>query len=514
LEDQIINDVSVVSLFYAKYVYLRPKKVSNVTIDINQIEPRDVQAAQHHGTELNGTDRSSRKVIELRDLSLSDQLAVVPEFDRFATVDELAAATRQLAADHPGQTRLRRIGSSRLGEPLHSLTIDGGDRDAVVFALPHPNEPVGGLTAVQLATALCRDEGLREVLGYRWHIVPCIDPDGTRLNEGWFAGPMTRGHYARNFYRPALDEQVEWTFPVTYKRHHFDRVLPETAALMGLIDETTPALLVSLHNSETGGVYYYLSRPQPTLYATLHAIPRSLGLPLDVGEPEAPYIPVLAPAIYQMVRCQDEYEFVERTGGDPASGAAGTSSAEYAQRHGTLSMVCEAPQWVDARARDDSPSDLAYADVLYEQADALAELAETLEDALRAVSGDLLADSPYLRASRSFAGRIGALPGELLHRAKEEASQRLATVAECWSCADLVHLHRLRLGGMLLRTLDGELGIGNATAAIRRTRASFTARYDAWVAEAERATPPVPAEIRRLVATQLGAIIATATHLA
>jgi len=217
---------------------------------------------------------------------------------------------------------------------------------------------------------------------------------------------------------------------------------------------------------------------------------------------------VLAPAIYQMMRCQDEYEFVERTGGDPASGAAGTSSAEYAQRHGTLSLVCEAPPWVDARARDDTPSDLCYADVLYEQADALTELAETLDDALRAVSADLRADSPYLRASRSFTGRIGALPGELLHRAKEEASQRPATVAECWSCADLVHLHRLRLGGMLLRALDGELGIGNATAAIRRTRASFAARYDAWVAQAEQDTPPTPAEIRRLVATQFGAIIA------
>jgi len=220
-------------------------------------------------------------VIELRDTSLSEQLAAVPGFDRFATVDELAAATRRLAGAHPDRARLRRIGTSRLGEPLQCLTIEGGDRDAVVFALPHPNEPVGGLTAVHLATALCEDERLGAELGYRWHIVPCIDPDGTRLNEGWFAGPMTRGHYARNFYRPALDEQVEWTFPVTYKRHHFDRVLPETLALMRLIDETTPALLVSLHNSETGGVYYYLSRPQPALYATLHAIPRSLGLPLD-----------------------------------------------------------------------------------------------------------------------------------------------------------------------------------------------------------------------------------------
>jgi len=452
-------------------------------------------------------------VIELRDTCLRKQLAAVPDFDRYATVDELAVAARQLAATHPDRTRLRHIGTSRLGEALECLTIRGGPRAAVVFALPHPNEPVGGLTAIHLATTLCQDEQLQPALGFTWHIVPCIDPDGTRLNEGWFAGPLTRGHYARNFYRPAYDEQVEWTFPVSYKRRRFDRALPETQALMRLIDETAPALLVSLHNSETGGVYYYLSQPQPELYGVLHAIPHSLGLPLDVGEPEAPYIPVLAPAIYQMMRSQDEYEFVERTGGDPAFATAGASSAEYAERHGTLSLVCEAPQWVDARAHDATPSDRGYADVLYEQADALAELGETLGGALRTVEPDLRADSPYLRASRFFAARIGSLPGELLHRAKEDANQRPATVAECYSCDDLVHLHRLRLGGMLLRAIDGELGIGNTTAAIRTTRAGFAARYDDWIVEAELDTPPLPAEIRSLVATQFGAIIATATHI-
>ncbi len=162
-------------------------------------------------------------MIELRDTCLRKQLAAVPDFDRYATVDELAVAARQLAATHPDRTRLRHIGTSRLGEALECLTIRGGPRAAVVFALPHPNEPVGGLTAIHLATTLCQDEQLQPALGFTWHIVPCIDPDGTRLNEGWFAGPLTRGHYARNFYRPAYDEQVEWTFPVSYKRRRFDR---------------------------------------------------------------------------------------------------------------------------------------------------------------------------------------------------------------------------------------------------------------------------------------------------
>jgi hypothetical protein len=83
------------------------------------------------------------------------------------------------------------------------------------------------------------------------------------LNEGWLKGPFTREHYARNFYRSAGDEQVEWSFPLDYKTAYFDAVLPETAALMRLIDHVRPALMCSLHNTEQGGVYYYLSRPEP-----------------------------------------------------------------------------------------------------------------------------------------------------------------------------------------------------------------------------------------------------------
>ncbi|CAF1181647.1 unnamed protein product [Rotaria sordida] len=57
------------------------------------------------------------------------------------------------------------------------------------------------------------------LLTYIWHLILCIDPDGTRLNDGWFSGPFTIRNYARNFYRPSMGEQVEWTFPITYKNY-------------------------------------------------------------------------------------------------------------------------------------------------------------------------------------------------------------------------------------------------------------------------------------------------------
>jgi len=443
---------------------------------------------------------------------LRERLAAVPDYDRFATVDELVARTARLADDHPDRTRLRRIGTSRLGEPLHCLEIGGGERHAVVFGFPHPNEPIGGLTALHLAETLCADDRLRDGLGLTWHVVPCIDPDGTRLNEGWFGGPFTRATYARNYYRPAGFEQIEWTFPFAYKSAWFDRVLPETLALMRLIDETAPALLCALHNAETSGIYYYLSRPVQELHQVLHEIPAALGLPLDLGEPEVPYAPLHAPAIFGTIRMEDAYDFIERAGGDPASALAGESSAAYAERHGTLYLVCEAPYWLDGRVADESEVEVGYGELLRAHADALDEFVATARAALDAVAGDLVTDSPFRRASSAFVRDYATLPAQHRHRAADAASARPATVAERYSLAQALHMARLGTSGMLVRALDGELGVGNGTPAIRETRGSFGERFDAWLAEAERDTPP-PVPIRKLVAVQLGAILAAAARV-
>ncbi|MGH3449007.1 MAG: M14 family zinc carboxypeptidase, partial [Nocardioidaceae bacterium] len=269
---------------------------------------------------------------------LRERILAVPEFDEFPSVDDLDRMARELAEAHPDVVRRERVGTSRLGEPIHALIVAGGDESAIVFGGVHPNEPIGGLTSLHLVRALCEDPQLRSDLGLTWHVIPCIDPDGTRLNEGWFAGPFTRSHYGRHFYRPPAEEQVEWTFPFSYKQAYFDRVLPETLALMRLIDATKPAFMCSLHNGELGGVYYYLSRPMPGVYGPLQAIPEMLGLPLDRGEPEVPFVQELGDAIYGMIRSEEAYDFNERMGLDPTRDG-GSSSAAYAEKYGTLTLV-------------------------------------------------------------------------------------------------------------------------------------------------------------------------------
>ncbi|WP_344863640.1 M14 family zinc carboxypeptidase [Planomonospora alba] len=446
------------------------------------------------------------------DPMLAAELDSVPDHDRFATVDEITAALSRLAASHPGAASLRRVGSSTLGEPIWCLTVGDGPRHALVGALPHPNEPIGGLTAIHLAGRLCADAALRRATGCTWHIVGCLDPDGTRLNEGWFAGPFTKAHYGRHFYRPAGDEQVEWTFPFAYKRAYFDRVMPETLALMRLIDETRPAFMTTLHNSELGGAYFYISRPVPELHAVLRALPVRYGVPLHAGDPEHPSVRSLDEAVFLTPRMEDLYDYIEALGQDPADQIGGGASDSYAARYGTLSLTAELPYWRDPAAGDRSPVRAAHGELLRIQAGQLRETFTVLDTALTAVAGDLTARSPFIRASRFFLPLVAEAAALAEQRAQEPEAGRPATAAERQSCREAVHSSRLRFGGMLLRALEGELAIGNGTPAIRAHTGALRETYAAWCAEAEADTPGEVIPIRDLVAIQYGSVLAGAAH--
>jgi zinc carboxypeptidase len=443
---------------------------------------------------------------------LEDETGTVPEYAAFAGADALERGLRETAASSGGAASYRRVGTSRGGTPIGCLSVGEGPADAVVVGLPHPNEPVGGLTALHLARRLVDDPTLRARLGHRWHIVACIDPDGLRLNEAWLAGPFTREHYLRHFYRPAGDEQVEWTFPVDHKRAYFDAVLPETLALMRLVDETRPALMGSLHNSELGGPYYYLTRPEPALHPVLQALPERFGIPLDRGEPESPTSTVYADGVFSGLRLADLYDAAEAAG-DPLPLGAGDTSDSYAARHGTLTIVSEVPYWRDPRVGDTSPGATSYAKALTAQAEAVDEVGRLLVEGLARVERLLLVDSPFLRATRFFGPALVDGAAATRRRAAETPPERLATVAEEAGIDDVVHSFRLRFAGMFLRMLEAEAAAGNARPQVLAARDDLRERLEGWHAAAAAADRAEVIPIRSLVATQYGALLAGAHHL-
>ncbi|MBT2410595.1 hypothetical protein J7I94_08475 [Streptomyces sp. ISL-12] len=441
--------------------------------------------------------------------------ATVPDSPGYPTVDELIDRFRALAARHPGLVTEHRIGTSTLGEPLLCFTVHEGpltpDTDHyVVVGGVHPNEPVGAVTTLHLATALCEEPELRAHFGGAWQIVPCVDPDGARLNEGWFGRPADKRAYGRHFYRPAGREQVEWTFPFAYKKAYFDQVLPETLALMRLLDDTRPRFLTTLHNCEAGGVYYYVNRPAPELYGVLADIPASLGLPLATGEPEAAHTPRHAPAVYGCIDMRDAYDHLESLGVDAAATIGGSSSAAYAERYGTFYFVAEVPHWSHPDADDDTPTGERHADVVRRRARALGETGQVLAAVLDAARPRLTIRSPFLRAVEDFVPSLTEIAALEANRA-DGLPDRPATVSETYDCEASVHSFRIRFGGMLLRALGAEVAAGTATFEVRRLHRELLDRYASWEREAEPVTgDPVP--VATLAGIQYGALLAAADH--
>lgn len=452
---------------------------------------------------------------------LVEEVGSVPEIAAFAGTSELAAETDRLASRYPTGISSRVIGHSAGQEPLTCLTIDGGAaarRHALVYGLPHPNEPVGGLTSLHLAARLAADQGLRERLGVTWHIVPNIDPDGLRLNDGWLRGPFTRAHYSRNIFRPAFDEQIDWRFPLGSESGE-DREAgrpSETRALMRLIDTYRPSLLASLHNAEQGDVYYYLSRDEPELISKLQRLPDELGMSLYRGTPESGWAHRLAAGVYRSLDVRDSIVYRRVRDGDAAT-PIGNSSAAYAARHGGLSLTVEVPYWRDPRVSDDEPTPVRLAEALAENGRQLSELGDRLESALRSIDGYMMHDSPFLRAGRHFARAATADADDSRLRAGETPADRPATVAELASIEDTVHLFRLRDVGLLLRALDEEIAHGHPHRAIRSAFSELSDLHTRWSHEATRASTAagvVRNPIGAMVAVQYGALMAAADHLA
>lgn len=285
----------------------------------------------------------------------------IPDYQVFLTVDEMDENSKQLAAEFPDIVTVFEAGKSRKGHPIYCLKIGNGPRNALMFGCPHPNEPMGAMMLEYFSRALAEDAQLREDLGYTWYLIKSIDVDGTQLNEKWFKGPITLSNYARNYFRPAGYEQVEWTFPFHYKKYSYDTPIPETQALMKLIDELKPDFMYSLHNAGFGGTYWYLTKEIKEIWDQLHNASHKQNIPLHLGEPEVNYIVPFAPAIFPMISSKDTYDYNEKFGSIPPEKAmnTGTSSADYAlnQGYNTVTLVTELPYFYEPRIMSDKPMD-------------------------------------------------------------------------------------------------------------------------------------------------------------
>lgn len=423
----------------------------------------------------------------------------IPDYQEFLTPDELHASSVQLVKEFPHLAQLCEIGTSTEGRTIELLTIGNGPKVALFIGAPHPNEPIGTLTLDFLSRFLCERQDVRERLGYTFLIVKVSDPDGLALNSGWLKEKFSPLTYALNYYRPPQDEQVEWGFPIHYKTLHFATPPAETQAVMRLMEQYRPTFYYSLHNASFCGVYFYLTRRLPALFAQLHQLVAEHGLPLHQGEPEVSYIQAWDQAIYPLFGAREQYDFLaQNLGVDPTPYlATGTSSDDYLKLlvPEALSLVCELPYFTDPVLEDSSPSGMS-------RREAMAEGMRRTEETLRVLETHFLALQDVLprnRLFRSVAEYLRRTPKRLAAQRTaitEPAYAQEASRAQAFDARVCRSFHVMLYLGELYR-LTREIGEEGRA---EEMRGHIATRMEQISAESKIHTIP----LRQLVSLQVG----------
>lgn len=442
-------------------------------------------------------------------MDLSDILHTIPDYQEFLLPDELHHNSVRLVEEFPDLARLRQVGTSTDGRPIELLSIGHGSQTALLFGVPHPNEPVGTLSLDFLSRLLCERRDIRRELDTTFLIVKVVDPDGLALNAGWLKSGFSPLRYALHYYRPTQAEQVEWGFPVDYKTLHFSTPSAETQVLMRLMEDYRPRFCYSLHNASFCGVYFYASRCLPALFGQFRRLVAAQGLELHQGEPEVPYIRPWAPAVYPFFSVRDSYDYLLKTlGGDPAESLlTGTSSADYLQERvpDALTLVCELPYFTDPALADSSPSGRSRRDALAEGMRRTQETLGLIEAHFSALQGKV----PANRLFRSVADYVRRTPKRLAAQHKqlqEPAYAEEATTAQAFDA-------------LVCRTLHPALYLGQvyrlATDAGERARADeIRAQVEERIGQIEAESDMVVVPLKKLVAVQAGSgLLALQTYM-
>ncbi len=398
-------------------------------------------------------------------MSIQNILSNVPDYKAFLTVEELNCELIKLSKEYPNKVSIDVIGKSTKGRDILCAKIGSGSRNALFYGCPHPNEPIGAMMSHYFARAIAENDSYREKLDFTFYIIPVSDVDGTILNEKWFKGPFNLYNYARNFYRPASHLQVEWTFPMDYKTYKFDKPMPETKALMKVIDETQPKFIYSLHNAGFGGTYWYVSHEQPqSVYDALYNSSKNMGVPLNLGEPEMPFAVSFAPAFYKMPFAKDIYDYFEQyTPGDPAQKMfGGECSGAYAGSD-TIELVAELPYFLEPRVNSEKELDFPRSKAVEQKLDItqchLDDLklfyekakpyytdgnlfASTLDNMLKMLPGNIESERAFIKTSEQF--------------------NELCKESEAFSNVEMTKFYHLLNWGTMVRSVECEIESANS----------------------------------------------------
>ncbi|MEU6496325.1 M14 family zinc carboxypeptidase [Streptomyces sp. NPDC046984] len=456
--------------------------------------------------------------------------------DRYLTVAEVTDSARQLVSRFPGAARLRRIGTSREGRPLLMLSVGHGPHHALVVAGPHPDERAAAGTALAVAESAARGDRLSAAIDpslVTWDIVLCLDPDGAALAEaGAHAGrgrgrgfdpvsvpdlgsgsgpgfgpglgpgsaktPASLASYYRTAYRPVAAEQPEWA-PVAA------HPIPETLALLGVIDELRPFVQCSLHSTDVGGSWVQLTGDLPGLAVPFRESAEAVGIPLQGGTYDALYWENPSPAIYVLPPPDSAVRL--------AAGSQDIARSTWCapQHYGGVTAIVEVPIWATPMVADTTPEP--------EAARTLSDLADLVRDGGRQVTAVLgkargflppPETDPLRRVLEWMAAGLYDLVAtswqplaQQAAAAKTPDDPRHLTRAQVTTLDIVARRQPLRAAGLLLRLLEA-----SDNSAAPALHDELNGLFATWCADFETAVHPLPVPVHAQVAHQTRTAVA------
>jgi len=440
----------------------------------------------------------------------------IPDYREYMNVDELNRGSEALAREHPATVKILDLGKSSDGDPIRCLRIGEGKYNALTYGFPNPEEPVGGMAIDCLSRSLAENKSLLREMDYTWYFIKCIDPDGARLNQGFLKGPLTPMNFAKNYYRAPEHLTGEENFPFRYGETDFNHPLPETKALMKLLDQTRFDLISSLHNMKWGGITYQVSEPCPELYPSLQNLTKTFRL-----EPRKRLGTMLAPAVqlaeyFTPVR---NYVRAKAAGKGPLQEITGAYVYEYAllSNPNVFMFVPECCLWHDMRCWDDRPSDKSMVDVLEYSSRVGSETNRFMLSLYDKAEPYLKQPSPLLEMIRRIMGEIRRPTVNVLDPDPELNTERLkrpATIAEKCETEGRADIYRLFNLGAMIRMFDYQLAKGgDGKAVLQACKADGMNRLDEWNNELAKKHDCQAHPIRNLVGGCVGGILASAEYL-
>ena len=446
-------------------------------------------------------------------VDFSDILEKVPDWDAYYTVDELYESSAKLVNDYPGQVELLNLGNSGNGETIDCLKIGDGKYNALVHGFPNCEEPFGGNLLDYLSYALVEYPEFTEKLDYTWYIIKCSDPDGARLNEGFHKGPHTPLNFTLNYYRTPKSFTPDCCFPFRFGPLDLNNPVPETNALMKIMDRVPLHFVSTLHMMKWGGITYEVPHPCPELYAPLWSVARQF----DIFPRKRPGT-TLAPGIMQAAYLTPCRGYLRQwaAGNKNIEPLPGCNIYEYGQKlnPNMFIMIPECCIWHDPRMWDNSPSSSTLGDSFKYAHERQTEVNNFSLDIWNNALPDLKTTSPFKVMMDEWMQPIVKKYTNVSNPPftfNPKVHARKATVAEKIGIEGRDDLYRMFYLGGMIRTFDAELENGGIEK-IAGLRADVMGKIEEYYKHLNENYDVTPHPIRNLVGMGIGSILHSAKY--